>query len=265
MNIDYKKTILRTSLWTLLILFVLSVMLWLVMFFIFPKTLGDFCYSLGAENMAANLYYKDYERTNDIISVYKSLNIEIKLRDNDKIIKYYVEFTEDEEYSEFIELYKVRNEQLNIGILEKSTMLNEDNYLSNHYISALISTGQTNKAFNLAIGLFKNYNEFTLTEQGVYAFKHFIESQDFDRVPEGYSKSLKLSIQEYFENCVNLFNTKIDTTDVIEKAYLMALGNRIIEVGQNINTLHLTSEDTLQVESNTMLMTEINTKIKGLL
>jgi len=264
MNVDYKKTILRTALFTVLCLFVLSVVIWLVMFFVFPKTLGDFCYSLGAENMAANLYYKDYTKTNDIASVYKSLNIEIKLKDNDKIIKYFVEFTEDDEYSDFLEKYKSHIEKLNIGVLEKSSMLNEENYLTNQYISALISTEQTNKAFNLALSLFKDYKDFSFTDQGVYAFDQFLTTENFNRIPEGYDKTVKQSMQEYFVNCVNLFNENLIVNDNLSKAYLISLGNRIIEVGHNVNTLCDSNEQT-QVETNLNTMLDINEKIKGLL
>lgn len=264
MNINYKKTILRTGLFTLLCLFVLSVGVWLVMFFIFPKTLGDFCYDLGIENMSANLYYRDYSRSGDIGSIYKSLNIEIKNKDNDKIIKYYIEFTQDDEYLEFMNQYKSRNENLNIGILEKSLILNEHNYLTNQYISALIASDQDNKAFNIALNLFKEYNNFTLTDQGVYAFNQFLTTQNFDRMPDGYTKTIKESIQEYLDNCVDIFNQNISTSDNLTKSYLIALGNRIIVVGHNINTIYGENND-VQKEINSSTLLDINEKIKGLL
>lgn len=263
MNVDYKKTIIRTILWTLLILFLLTVSLWLVMFFFFPKTLGDFCYALGVENMSANLYHKDYEKSGDINSLYKSLNIEIKSKDHDKIIKYYLEFTEDDEYDQFIESYRKYNEDLNVGILEKSSLLNEENYLTNHYIAALIATDQDNKAFNLALDLFKGYHQFTLKDQGVYAFNKFIGTQDFSRCPAGYSDTILGTMQDYFNDSVSIFNANINTNDTIEKAYLLALGNRIIEVGQNLNTLYV-DDDAIE-ESNSTKMLDINEKIKGLI
>lgn len=264
MIIDYKKTILRTGLFTLLCLFLLSVIVWLVMFFVFPKTLGDFCYNLGIENMSANLYYKDYVKSGDITSIYKSLNIEIKNQDNNKIIKYYEVFTQDDEYLEFMNQYKSRNEELNIGVLEKSSILNEQNYLTNQYISALIATNQDNQAFNLALSLFKDYNNFTLTDQGVYAFNQFLSTQNFDRMPDGYSKTIIQSMQEYFDNSIEMFNENIDTNDNLTKAYLISLGNRIIVVGHNINSIYANNND-VQKETNSNKMIDINEKIKGLL
>jgi len=263
MNINYKRTILSTTLWTLLSLVLATLVLFLFMFFIFPKSLGNFCYSIGLEGMSANLYYKDYEKSNDIYCLYKSLNIEIKYKNNDKIIKYYVEFTEDDEYTNFLSSYKTRNEKLDIGILEKSTMLNEENYLANKYISSLLATEQNSKAFNLAINYFANYKDFTFTNQGVYLFSHFIEDEDFSRVPAGYSQTILQSMQEYFNSCVDLFNSKINTESDLEKAYLISLGNRIIEVGGDINALY--KGEGISTEENSLKMTNVNESIKGLL
>lgn len=264
MNIDYKKIILRTTLWTLLVLFLLSVCLWLMMFFLFPRTLGDFCYSLGFDNMSANLYHKDYEKSGNIDSLYTALNIEIKCKDNDKVIKYFIEFTEDDEYQEYMNSYRIYNENLNIGLLEKSSLLNEENYLYNQYIAALINSSQENQAFNLALELFKNYENFTLTNQGVYAFNKFIITQDFNRVPAGYDQSILSSMQEYFNNSIRIFNNNVDTKDSLEKAYLLSLGNRIIEVGQNLNKLYNNDTNTM-VQDNNQKMLDVNQKIKGLL
>ena len=264
MRIDYKKLILKTTLWTLLALFLLTVSIWLMMFFLFPRTLGDFCYSLGIDNMSANLYYKDYEKSCNIDSLYKSLNIEIKCKDHDKVIKYFNEFIEDDEYSEYMNAYRSHNEQLRIGVLEKSLLLNEENYLYNQYVTALINISEENQAFNLALELFKHYDDFTLVNQGVYAFNKFINTQDFNRIPSGYNQSILACMQDYFDDSVELFDNNRDTEDVLQKAYLLALGNRIIEVGQNLNKLYDDDMST-QIQTNNQQMLDINEKIKGLL
>lgn len=263
MNINYKSTILKTILWTLLVLFLITVALWLTMFFLFPRTLGDFCYSLGIDNMSANLYYKEYEKSGEVASLYKALNIEIKCKDNEKIIKYYVEFTEHDNYTDFMSSYKSYNEKLNVGILEKSSLLNEENYLANQYIIALINSGKIDEAFSIALDYFKDYKSFTLKNQGIYVFNRFLTSQDFDRCPAGYTDTIINSMQDYFDDCCQLFNYNINSSDNLEKAYLLALGNRIIEVGQNINQLYVDSDLKEELNSNAML--DINEKIKGLI
>ena len=264
MNVDYKRTILFTTLWTLLGLFLLSVILWLTMFFFFPRTLGDFCYSLGLENMSANLYYKEYEKSGDISILHKSLNIEIKSKDYDKVIEYYEKFVDDDEYLEFMSAYKEHNEDLNIGMLEKSAMLNEENYLVNHYLTALIANGQTDEAFDIALLKFKDYKSFDLIDQGVYSFGMFLDSQDFDRMPDGYVLTIESSMQDYFNQAVVTFNENIETKNALEKSYLIALGNRIIEVGADLKVLYGENNQVL-TEVNELTMKSINEKIKGLL
>ena len=246
-------------------MFLATVILWFVMFWCFPKTLGNFCYSIGVENMSANLYYKDYSRSGDIVSVYKALNIEIKCKDYDKIVLYYEDFVSDDEYSEFMQSMKAHNEQLNIGILEKSTLLNEENFLSKQYVSALIALEKTNEAFDICLDKFKNYNEFSFKEQGEYLFGMFVDSEDFNRMPAGYSKTIIDSIQEYFDNCVVIFANNEHLNSSVDKAYLMTLGNRIIEVGQNINKFYKSSNNHELINLNNQKMLDINEKIKGLL
>ena len=262
--INYKKTILTTSLWTLLGLIIASGLILMFMIFVFPRNLANFCYSLGMQGSAANLYYSDYQKSNDINCIYKSLNIEISCANYDKIIKYYKEFVADDEYAEFLDSYKKYNEGLNIGVLEKSTLLNEENYLANKYISALIATDQNSQAWNLALDYFADYKQFTLANQGVYALSKFVGNISFDRTPQGYDDNLINCMQEYFDMSVQLFLAQSEPS-TLEKSYLISLGNRIIQVGQDINTIY-TSEDKQQLElENSAKMLEVNNVIKGLI
>ena len=65
-------------------------------------------------------------------------------------------------------------------------------------------------------------------------------------------------------NAITLFNSKNASTD-LEKSYLIALGNRIITVGQNINTIYQVNNTNVGlVTSNLASMTNINDVIKGL-
>ena len=70
-------------------------------------------------------------------------------------------------------------------------------------------------------------------------------------------------MKEYFELSVNLFNENKDTSDNLEKAYLISLGNRVIQVGQNINAI--CSDDESLIASNNQKMQDINDCIKGIL
>lgn len=266
MSQDYKKIILTTTLWTISCIIVLSAVFICVMVFAFPKNLGDFFYSLGGNNLASSLYMKEYNRSNNIYYCYKSLNIEIKLNNSSKIIRLYEIFEEDKEHTEFLKQLKERNEKLELNLLEKSTILNDYNYLTNRYVKALIKIGEENKAYAKALNSFKDYKTFDFKNQGIYAFSELIAKEgfiDYNAKPAGYEDTMLKAIKEYFGIITNLFNEHKETSDSLEKAYLISLGNRIIQVGHDINTA--CNEDETLVANNNQIMIEVNNVIKGLL
>ena len=242
MKVNYKKIIWSTILFTLSALIVVAMIISMLMYFVFTKDFADFFYSMGSENIAANLYHKVYEKTDDIFYCYKSLNIEIKQEDNKNIIKYYKEFLSDDEYNSFMNSIIKNNESMFVGVLEKSTILNENNYLENQYIKALINTGEDSQALDRAIENFKTFESFNFKEQGVYSFNLFISDTSnfdiFNSTYTGYSDTLINSMQAYFDASNEIYLTNKDTTDKLEKSYFLALGNRLILVGQNINTIY---------------------------
>lgn len=268
-----KSNIRRTILITAGITFVSVILLCLIGYFIvlfaFPKNLGDFYLNLGCDNMASSLYHKVYEKNGDIYYCYKGLQLKINVCDYPNIIDYYEDFIGDEEYNKFIKDLNMHNENLNVGILEKSIFLDEINYINSNYINALNKIGESEKALEYSINLFKVNNELTLKNIGNYNFSTFI-NKDFE-----YNKfvdnkigenSLLFEMQEYFDNCVELFNSNLSLSDNLSKSYLMMIGNRIISVGEDVNTIynHLNINNTeLNINLNTM--DDINNKVMGLI
>lgn len=262
---NYKKTILTTILWTLTTLVLLCAVVVFIMIFAFPKTLGNFFHSLGNNHLASAMYAREYENSGDLLYCYKSLSIEIVEGNNTKIVELYETFESDNEYENFMSQLKTRNENLNIGILEKSAVLNEDDYLQNRYIKALINQNETRKAYDKALKGFKDYKQFDLKNQGVYALNYFVKIDgfnDFEITPVGFDGTLIDAMEEYFDICVNLFEENRGTDDGLEKAYLISLGNRIVQVGSNINAI---ISDNGKIESNNADMLKINDYVKGFL
>lgn len=266
MNVDYKKIILKTVLWTLTSLIVVSAIFVCIMIFAFPKNMGDFAYSLGLNNLASNMYQKTYEKEKNIYYCYKSLNIEIKNGNNKKIIIVYEKFINDDDYPNFMIELKKHNEQANLGILEKSTLLSEENYLVNSYVKALIGVGDEQKAYSVALDKFKDYSDFTFKNQGVYALKYFADLQGFDNfdvIQAGFDDTLINSIKDYFQKSLDIFEEHKAVSDSLNKAYLISLGNRIVVIGQNIK--EICSEDEVLVESINQKLENVNSTIKEIL
>jgi len=267
-QVDYKKTILKTVLYTLLVLVVLFAIVVMLMFFVFTKNMADFMYNIGWNSMASCLYYKTYEKNDEIIYCYKALNININLNDSDKIIEYFESFVEDNEYDEFMSESKNKSENLKVGNLEKSTLLNDKNYLINHYVKSLIEEERVDDALEVALSEFSSYNEFNLRNQGVYALSPFVSRQNYEKfnfVYDGFDEKLILEMQKYFDNAYAIFETNKESDGSLDKAYLIALGNRIIIVGQDINSICRELDiNTGVIPSNIEMMTAVNNEIKGL-
>lgn len=269
---DYKKTILKTILITFVVLIALTGILTGLMFGVFTKTTAGIAYDLGNDKLASKLYYKSYKKSGDIECIYRALNIEIKFMNNDTTAEYFEYFESDDEYEEFMNALKKRNENANAGILEKSSLLFEDNYLENNYINALCGIGDTQKekALDRAIAQFKESKEktFALGDIGLYTLSSFILDDDvFDKVYEGFEKTLIEEMQEYFDGLCAKLNS-IDSSELtdLEKAYTIAIGNRIITIGKDINSRYdgFSELDKLKAE-NIQKMKDINQIIKGLI
>lgn len=259
---NYKKIILTTVLWTITSLVILTALIVFIMVFAFPKNLGNFFHSLGCENLASSMYMRVYEKDDDISYCYKALNIEISCEHNAKIIKLYETFTSDENYKDFISQLKEHNEKLNVNKLEKSSLLNEENYLTNKYIKALINSNETRKAYNLAIENFKAYKNFSLKNQGVYSLNHFINLDgynNFNANVGGFDSSLIDAMKDYFNRSISIFEEGKSLKSDLDYAYMISLGNRIIQVGQNINSIIDSNEEK---EQNNLKMESVNNYIK---
>lgn len=267
MQVNYKKMIFTTIAYTLLVLVLIISIMMALMFFVFTKNCADFMYNIGNEKTAGRLYYKTYQKTGEILYCYKSLNININLANKDNVITLYEEFVADDEYENFISLITENNENVSAGILEKSAMLNEKDYLTNRYVRALVQDENFDKALDVSLEHFQDYKTWTFRNQGVYSLGELIEQNTFfNSKYEGFDGKLLSEVQNYFDIIVELFNTNIGVEDTLDKSYLMALGNRIVSVGQDINTLYENSSSHANLkESNEIRMLEVNNVIKGLL
>jgi len=266
---NYKKIVLKTVLFTLLALIISLGIVVMLMFFVFTKDFANMMNDLGFEKTASNLYYRVYEKTDDIYYCYKSLNIRIVLDDSEKIVEMYEDFVSDKNYDKFMLENKSNIEKLDIGCLDKSALLNDENYLTKCYVRALLNCENDEKAWDLSINEFANYKDFSFKDQGVYTLSLWIEREDwgkFSNVYEGFDDQLIVEMQEYFGNAYDLFVENQNCSNGLDKAYLIALGNRIIAIGQDVNSVYNglnINSDMLSDNLNKMIV--VNDVIKGLI
>lgn len=265
---DVRKSIVKTVWLTILTMILFTIIAGAVFVFVFTRQCADFMYDIGCNNIASRLYYKIYVANGEIMDCYKALNIKISLGENDKIIEYYEDFIADEEYEDFMSAGIQNSEELDVGVLEKSAVLNDRNYLVGNYVKALISTEKVDKAKEIALAEFKIYDTFTFKKQGVYVLGQFVssDSEFFSIQHSGFDKILLEEMQEYFNNMVNMFDNFKNVESNTDRAYLVSLGNRLIKVGQDINCIYasLNTEEEV-VSSNVSKMLMVNNIIKGII
>jgi hypothetical protein len=266
---DYKKSIIKTICVTILVMIILTIVTGTILVFVFTHQCANFMYYIGCNNIASVLYYKAYEDKGDIYDCYKALNIEISLGKNENIIKYYEDFVGDENYSGFMSSKLENCEKLDISVLEKSAILNDENYLVNAYVNALVACDQFDKAKEIALANFVGNNNFTFKNQGVYALGQIVDEKDWDffnTTHTGYDRVLVVVMQDYLNRIINLFDSNKVVSSNVDKSYLVALGNRIVDVGQDINAIYSALDiKEEQIAENMSKMLIVNNVIKGII
>lgn len=242
-----------------------------------PKFVADVSYDLGFKSIALYYYEQNYERSKDINDLYGVVTLSISLFDHDKVVKYYEELELNKKYDEFISFINENNKNLNAGIILKSKLINEDNSLKNSYVNSLIETNNVEKAFLYASENFENYNSYSLTSQGVYAFSQFFTNQTFTNniVLNGLEKNYMASekflinhIEIYFNNIYNELLQLNDSASQQEHVNYIALQQRANLVASDLNYYILAKETTtlsLTTQELEHKIFEINKRVKEII
>ena len=266
MQNNYKKSIFMSAFITLIIMIIAFAIFSTIMLLGFTRVSADFVYSLGMNRLAGSLYTREYEKSGDLYYCYKALCVKIKIADNYGIVKTYEKFIADDKSDEFISNIDMKNKQANISTLELSSMLNEGNYLRYKYIAALKNINQEEKAFEYSCADFCNYTTYTFDNAGYYSISLFTDIDGLNTIPTGYTDTIIDCMQDYFDRLYVQFDEHKNTDDKVEKAELIALSYRFMNVGNDINNAysHMSLVAPNQ-SSNQDKMIEVNEVIKGLL
>ncbi len=265
------KIVVKYSLITFLICSALLISILIVLAVAFPKTMGDLMYNMGFKYNAISFYEKSYSRTEDINELYKIVNLSISTENDDKLIKNYEILLNRKAYNEFIDFINETNSKKDVSNLIKSSLLNEDDYLKNKYVKALINKNEIEKAIKFTNDNLTNLDEVDYLNLGCYAVSNFlndtlIENGDVVKFFESNYKETEILVKnklgQYFENLVTSFNTNSDSN---EKAYLIAMAKRINLVGENIKFLNSTISTDYSNENINSKIIEVNKKLAELI
>lgn len=253
------KIVLFTAGITFVSMLILMAIMYFVMLFVFTAKLGDFFYSLGCENISASLYYRTYEKSDDILYVYKALTIEIAQNDNVNIVDYFEEFVNDDEYDDFCSALITKYELSNMKVFEKSFCLDEINMMRKSYVKALNGCDRLEYAKSFAIDAFDDRGDLSLKYIGDYSISGILPYLSEEELLDN---DIINKLQLYFDDLYKIFVENNGVKDNISQSYLIRLCNKVLSVGDDINEFGDNQEEKLQ---NIEKMRLVNDKIVELI
>ena len=235
-----KTAILISSIVVGFLLIVVGVFLLLA--FVFPYKLAHDVYDLGFNTYAYKLYVRAYDKDkNNVDALYMALNLSIKLGDNEGIETHFEEFSSKENYNLYVSNIDKANAKKDANVLIKSTLLNEDNYLKNRYVMALVSQNKFDKAIEFCKNsIIESPSTFVL---GNYYYANFakdaVNKADLQFLLDD---SVYSEMQSYFSTLSADFKSSFALDKLPER---VCAGNRIITVGSNLLYFNSRFENTL--------------------
>ncbi len=235
---NYNKP--RLAVWIVIsIAVMLAIMgiVWIIMAFAFPRNFADFTYKLNMTSYTRTLYMRDYNKSNNVNSIYMATNLSIKLEDYDQVIGCYDKLRSHKDYAGLIKQVDADNAKLQVSALTKSTLLNEDEYLKNNYVLALIKVNKWQEALQYANADFAT-TEPTATNTGNYLYGNIIKYMPLAGATAFEGSTLD-SINAYYTKLDDLITNHFDINHEVE---MIALCNKIIRVGNNLKVLNTALE-----------------------
>ena len=197
-----------------------------------PRAMAQFSSSLGMDKVETYFYTADYVKNDDINSLYRVVVNNYNMGNYDKVEKYYEALEDHDKYDDFIDYMDCEN-------------CNEDNYLKNRYITALIKNNKLDKAFTYAVEHFKGYKSYTVDNQGTYLFYNLVALDNdgiFEKFKSNYTfeNSLYRELITYVNQCISQFDNVFDQEEFnadADSAKLLALNTRIKHVYTDIKLI----------------------------
>ncbi len=198
-----------------------------------PQSMAKFTGSLGMKN--ASLYYStvQYNRDKDINSLYIVINKSIELKKYKNIEKYCEKLFEKQDYYDFIAYVETKNindvTNGNSSSIDKINLMislsNEDMYLKNKYVDALIHRNKVQQAFEFAKNDLQTLDsELTLQSRLHWCYSNLFLLNDLHFLDE----SQLILIENYVKNAYNLYNsTNFDDLSGIDSFNYVVLGNTL--------------------------------------
>ena len=229
-----------------------------------PQTMASIAGSLGMKG--TSLYYSkvQYSRDKNINSLYIVISKAIDLKKYDDIEKYCKQLFEKQNYYEFINYVETKNindvtnggssniDKINLMI----SLSNEDMYIKNKYIEALIHNQKIEQAFVFAKNdLMMTDNTLTLQSRLHWCYSNLLTLNDLNFLDVD---QLNL-IEKYIKNAYALYhNTNYEELSGIDSFNYVVLENtlkRILNDVKNLKNKNIVFDNLTYDEINDMIKT----------
>lgn len=205
-----------------------------------PNTMAKFTYDMGMKNVSFYYSKVQYLRDNNINSLYTVVNKSIELKKYKDIEKYCNQLFSRQNYYDFVTFIENENiisvgtsdngsfDKLNLMI----SMANEDMYLKNKYVGALIMNGKTSEALEFAnLDFSMLTHPITLQSRIHWCYTNLFLLDDIAFLDD----EQKSRILAYINEAYSLYlTTDYDTLDVNNKFNYAILENTL---KRNLNDL----------------------------
>ncbi len=198
-----------------------------------PQSMAKFTGSLGMKN--ASLYYStvQYNRDKNINSLYIVINKSIELKKYKNIEKYCVKLFEKQDYYDFIAYVETKNindvvngnssniDKINLMI----SLSNEDMYLKNKYVDALVHRNKVQQAFEFAKNDLQSLDiELTLQSRLHWCYSNLFLLDDL----QFFDDNQRILIENYVKNAYSLYNsTNFNDLSGVDSFNYVVLGNTL--------------------------------------
>lgn len=198
-----------------------------------PQSMAKFTGSLGMKN--ASLYYStvQYNRDKNINSLYIVINKSIELKKYKNIEKYCVKLFEKQDYYDFIAYVETKNindvvngnssniDKINLMI----SLSNEDMYLKNKYVDALVHRNKVQQAFEFAKNDLQSLDsKLTLQSRLHWCYSNLFLLDDLQFLDDNQ----RILIENYVKNAYSLYNsTNFNDLSGVDSFNYVVLGNTL--------------------------------------
>ena len=207
-----EKTILKTAGITFSALLGLIVIFILICSFFFPYIMFKITDNLGMKD--TSLYYikATYNIDKDINTLHQVIYRAISCESDSDIINYSEIMFSDEHYYDFMDYIDEYNKDASFTYLV--SLSNEDNYLKNQYVKALIRQNEIIEAKDFAINDFNTLNAYAFEDKinwvlgGMFILEKTSLNYSFLNEPNGEHLLID-DIQIFVENLKSVFDEKL--------------------------------------------------------